>query len=152
MGLISRNININNNTRDNSEIEWPEDEVSEIQDNYINQNKACGVFEGTVSAIRPIKSTKNKTAFAVIDIKVEGRVGVFQDFLNYNQSKKEQSTSFLYNHIKSMADSAGFDVDKPENGKYIAWVRETIEALIEQKATVQFEQSRTPDGLDINYL
>lgn len=154
MALVRRNNNTNNNPeiKSSTKIAWPKTGAKSTGHGYVNQNKTCGQFTGTLQAIRPIQSAKDPTVFAVLDIKVNGMFGVFQDFLHFNEDKAEGSMSFLVNRTLALAESAGFAIEDDEDTeKDIEWVRENIEALIEEKAKVNFIQERTERGLDIQY-
>lgn len=152
MALVKRNNTNTNETQNTGKIAWPKTKAKSTGRGYVNQNKTCGQFTGTLQAIRPIQSEKDPTVFAVLDIKVNGMFGVFQDFLHFNEDKEEASISFLINRTLALAESAGFAIeDEEDTEKDINWVRENIEALIEEKAKVNFVQERTERGLDIQY-
>lgn len=160
MALIPRN---NNNTNTNTaapaqqqqvaapQIKWPTTAARSNGNGYINQCRAVGQFRGSIKNIRPLQSQKDSTVFAVIDIEVPGKVGMFQDYLHFNPAKEAASISFLVNRTKAIAASAGYDTDENEEHD-IDWVRETIEELVQAKAQVAFIQERVERGLDIQYL
>lgn len=160
MALIPRN---NNNTNTNTaapaqqqqvaapQIKWPTTAARSNGNGYINQCRAVGQFRGSIKNIRPLQSQKDSTVFAVIDIEVPGKVGMFQDYLHFNPAKEAASISFLVNRTKAIAASAGYDTDENEEHD-INWVRETIEELVQAKAQVAFIQERVERGLDIQYL
>lgn len=157
MALIPRN-NTNTNTAAQAQqqvttpqIKWPNTEARSNGNGYINQCRAVGQFKGNIKNIRPLRSQKDNTVFAVIDIEVPGKIGLFQDYLHFNPTKENASISFLVNRTKAIAASAGYDTDEDKEHD-INWVRETIEELVRAKAQVAFIQERVERGLDIQYL
>ena len=118
--------------------------------NFAQRNEKCAEFIGKLTAIRQITSKTNPTVFAVVEIEVPGEPGVFQDYLNFNPTKAEQSMSFLVSHVKQAIQSAGYPVDDAE--KDMAWVEKAYNQLIVNKCDVHFAQSRSTRGLNITYL
>lgn len=129
---------------------FPQCAVKSNGQGYTNQNRKTGPFKGQLKALRPIRSKTNPTVFAVLDIEVPGELGVFQDFLNFNPAKAEQTMSYLVNHVKALAYACGETVN-PDEEKDMAWVEQTLTALVNKHATVAFTQDPNKRGLSINY-
>lgn len=134
-----------------AQINWPKTQVKSNGNGYVNQNRCSGQFVGTLKALRPIVSQKDPTVFAVIDIAVPGKVGVFQDFLHFNEQKAEASMSFLVNRVKAIMASAGAG-EEEESEHDIAWVQNILQELIAGQAQVKFIQEHVARGLDIQYI
>lgn len=124
---------------------FPQTTVTASGNNYTQANLECGDFTGIIKDIREIKSNSNPTVFAVIDIEVEGKPGVFQDYLNFNSNKAEQSMGFLVSHTKQAILSSGNTVDLNEN-KDMAWVEQSLNKLKESKTKLDFNQSCNSKG------
>lgn len=122
--------------------------------NAVSQaNRECGNFKGIIKDIREIKSTNNPSVFAVIDIEVEGKPGVFQDYLNFNPQKAEQSMGFLVAHCKSAILSTGAPISNPDEEKDMNWVETSYTKLKDSKSVLHFQQSADANGrLNINYI
>lgn len=104
---------------------------------------------GTIKAVRPAQSKKTPSLFAIVDIKVKDKPGVFQDFLHFTGGEKEQaSLDFLTSHATQAALSAGKKVKVGE--KKMEWVANIWEHLI--GAQVYFRQTRNGTNTDIVYL
>ena len=91
---------------DTMSLVLPITQVKSAGSNISIANTETGRFTGRIKDIRNITSARANTVFAVIDIEVPGKSGLFTDYLNFNQAKAEQSMSFLVNHIKQMCQSA----------------------------------------------
>lgn len=154
MLLRANSNNTNTNTESNSNNNnsfFPKTDAKSNGQGYTNQNKKIGEFTGKLCSLRPIRSKKNPTVFAVIEIAVNGEQGVFQDFLNFSSVKASESMSYLVNHTKSLITSAGYEADASEE-QDMEWVENAIKELVENKAEVTFVQSMNTRGLSISYL
>lgn len=138
------------NTNTNTAIKFPSTKIKSSGAGFAQQNTKLGEFKGRIKALRGIASSKAHTVFGVIDIEVEGELGVFQDYLNFNEAKATESMNYLVNHTKALVQSAGFEVD-PNEEKDIAWVQQVITELAENHAEVSFTQRQVNRGLSINY-
>lgn len=151
MAIISKKNNNNTNANTSGSF-FPKSDVKSTGEGYTNQNRAIGSnIKGKIKALRPLKSAKNPTVFAVIDIEVPGQFGVFQDFLNFSAEKPEQSMSYLVNHTKAILASAGLEDTEEDAEKDMDWVESALKALAEGHYVVNFNQEQTPRGLDITY-
>lgn len=130
---------------------FPTTDVKSNGANFAEQNRKTGSFTGKFKDIRPITSKSNPTVFAVIEIEVPGEPGVFQDYLNFNPNKAENSMGFLVSHAKSAVLSTGNKVDDSE--KDIAWVEAAYKQIGDKHLDVHFSQSMNANGqLSINYI
>lgn len=121
--------------------------------NFPEQNRECGQFTGYIKAIRPIKSNSNSTVFAVIELEVPGKPGVFQDYLNFNENKATESMGYLVSHCKSAILSTGNTISNPDEEKDMDWVEQSYDKLMKSKANLTFQQSSNSRGqLNINYV
>lgn len=132
---------------------FPQTQAKSNGAGFAEQNRKCSTFTGKISAIRPIKSDKNPTVFGVIEITVDGEPGVFQDYLNFNPNKAQESMSFLVSHCKSAIISTGNEVINPDEEKDMAWVERSYRQIVDQNLSVTFNQSQNNRGqLNITYL
>ena len=130
---------------------FPQSKIKSNGNNFPQQNRTTGQFVGKIKAIREIKSNSNPTVFGVIELEVEGQPGVFQDYLNYNPNKAEQSVGFLVSHAKACVLSTGATVNADEE-KDLNWVESTYRALLANQADIHFTQTADQNGrVSINY-
>lgn len=121
--------------------------------NFPQQNRETGDFTGVITAMRPIHSSSNNTVFAVLEIAVEGKAGLFQDYLNFNPAKEAESVGYLVSHCKAAIESAGGQISNPDEEKDLTWVEASYQKLIDKKAKVSFQQSMNSRGqLNINFI
>lgn len=121
--------------------------------NFPQQNRETGDFTGVITAMRPIRSNSNNTVFAVLEIAVEGKAGLFQDYLNFNPAKETESVGYLVSHCKAAIESAGGQISNPDEEKDLTWVETSYQKLIDKKAKVKFQQSMNSRGqLNINFI
>lgn len=121
--------------------------------NFPQQNRETGDFTGVITAMRPIRSNSNNTVFAVLEIAVEGKAGLFQDYLNFNPAKEAESVGYLVSHCKAAIESAGGQISNPDEEKDLTWVETSYQKLIDKKAKVDFQQSMNSRGqLNINFI
>ena len=121
--------------------------------NFPQQNRETGDFTGVITAMRPIRSNSNNTVFAVLEIAVEGKAGLFQDYLNFNPAKEAESVGYLVSHCKAAIESAGGQISNPDEEKDLTWVETSYQKLIDKKAKVEFQQSMNSRGqLNINFI
>lgn len=121
--------------------------------NFPQQNRETGDFTGVITAMRPIRSNSNNTVFAVLEIAVEGKAGLFQDYLNFNPAKEAESVGYLVSHCKAAIESAGGQISNPDEEKDLTWVETSYQKLIDKKAKVKFQQSMNSRGqLNINFI
>lgn len=132
---------------------FPTTNVKSNGASFSEQNKTCSTFTGKISAIREIKSDKNPTVFGVIEIKVDGQPGVFQDYLNFNPSKANKSMSFLVSHCKACISSTGQAISNPEEEKDMDWIEKSYNKIKDGGLSVTFTQSMNAKGqLNISYI
>lgn len=132
---------------------FPQTNIKSSGANFPQQNRECGTFTGIITAIRPISSKNNATVFAVIEIEVAGKAGVFQDYLNFNPEKAVESMGYLVSHCKAAIESAGKEISNPEEEKDIEWVEQSYNKLMTGKTPVTFQQSANSKGqLNINFV
>ena len=132
---------------------FPNTNAKSNGNNFPEQNRECGQFEGVIKALRPIKSNSNSTVFAVLELEVAGKPGVFQDYLNFNENKAAESMGFLVSHCKAAILSAGLPISNPDAEKDMAWVEESYNKLMKNGAKLTFQQSANYRGqLSINYV
>lgn len=157
--MLTFKDNNNNNTNTN-EGKTPKDELSFFPEteekadgnNYQNRNPKLGVFTGVIKDIRPLQSPKKSTLFAVIDIEVEGETLPFQEFLHFNPKKANASVQYLVNICKTIAKSAGAEIDH-EGLWNMKQVKEVLLELRDNKVPVHFIQQQNAKGqLDITYM
>lgn len=136
------------------------------------RNKKCDEFVGILQELRPIKSSTNPACFAVSDIKVEGELGVFQYYWNYNDGSKEMnpkavkegiwseewakqkaegSGKFYVKKVKELALACGKDVNlnAERNGD---WCQKTLVTLHNEHCKVKFLQTPGPNGLEMEFI
>lgn len=131
---------------------FPQTNIKANGNNYTVANLKCGEFTGVIKDIRQIKSNANPTVFAVVDIEVAGEPGLFQDYLNFNSNKAEQSMGFLVSHTKQAVISAGKTVSLDEE-KDMAWVESTLSNLKDTQTPIHFRQSQNGQGrVTINFI
>lgn len=121
--------------------------------NFPQQNRETGPFTGVITAMRPIHSNSNNTVFAVLEMTVEGKAGLFLDYLNFNPAKETESVGYLVSHCKAAIESAGGNITNPDEEKDLTWVETSYQKLIDKKAKVNFQQSMNSKGqLNINFI
>lgn len=132
---------------------FPTSTLTSAGNNYTQQNTTEGTWTGTITAIREISSSKNPSAFAVVEITVPGQYGVFQDYLNFTKGgdKEQKSVDFLVNHTKQAVLSSGNKVGV-DDVKDMAWVETVLKKIMDTKTEVKFRQYRNERGLNIQFI
>ena len=130
---------------------FPTSTIKTAGNAFTTQNTQCGDFQGHIKEMRPIKSNSNPTCFGVLDIEVKGERKPFQFYLNYNPQKEESSVSYLVSKTKDLIIACGKQPDM-EAERDMAWVENTLKALISEKAEFWFKQREGKRGLEIDFL
>lgn len=135
-------------------IAIPQTKLTSAGSSFASQNRKSGTFKGTIIDIREIKSHTTPTLFGVVEIQVPGESGVFQLYLNFNDSTPEKaqgSLDFIVAQAKNAILSSGATVDDGE--KTLEWAVQSLEKLKESKAEVAFTQSERMNGqLDLRFI
>lgn len=103
----------------------------------------CGDFTGRIVGYEDISLPEYPSMKGKIIIEVEGKEGVFNDIINFNDSTEKDykdSLGWLQRHVKSAMISAGKQADYSQEVS-VDWCSTEIDRLVAEKATVKFNQS-----------